>query len=239
MAGADGFERTIAGLEESLRVSHVATSPLRASFPGQTALSVRAWAREDAINNVPVRFDGEVIGVVENILGDLSPETGATPPPDDGTRIEQAMRRLAGDMLIEGAQPLAVLIDELLRPPHYRLVLVGGRLEAIVTPSDLGKLPMRVLVYTQIAHLEATMTDAIRRAYATEEDAISALDEGSQAQVYGSLGGMHAKNLDPSLLEVASLKQKAVILAAAGASLASPTTLRPTSRTSTSACATR
>lgn len=124
------------------------------------------------------------------------------------------MRPLAGDMVIEGAHLLMGLIDALLEPPHYRLVIEGGHLESIVTPSDLGKLPMRVLAYTLLAHLETTMTEAIRRIFPTEEDAICALDTSAQAQIEGSLSAMHRKTLDPALLEVASLKQKAQVLVA-------------------------
>jgi hypothetical protein len=206
-------------LESSLHVAHVATSPLRVAYPAQTIAAVRAWASLDAINNVPVSRDGAIIGVVENINGDLPAAPRGVPPeaPRDEDRVSAVARLLSGDMLIEGRQPLNELIDELLKRPHYRLVISGGQVDAIVTPSDLGKLPMRVLAYASIAHLEATMTDAIRRLYPTDEDAVACLGEGAQAQIAGDLGRMHEKRLDPSLLEVTTLEQKGLILVTSGA----------------------
>jgi hypothetical protein len=223
----DPLERTMGDLEASLHVAHIATAPLRVAHPRQTVAAVRAWASPDAINNVPLQRDGAIIGVVENLNGDLPASPTGVPPkaPQEDNRMEAVARRLSGDMLIEGREPLAGLIDELLQPPHYRLVVRGGRMDAIVTPSDLGKLPMRVLAYTSVAHLEATMTDAIRSTYPNDEDAVATLSEGAQNQILGELRRMHEKNLDPSLLEVTTLEQKGLILTAAGTFSGSPGTL--------------
>ena len=92
-------------------------------------------------------------------------------------------------------------------------MLRDGGLPAIVTPSDLTKLPMRALVYAQIAHLEATMLDAIRARFPTDEEAVSTLDAGAQTQIDDELTKLHRRHLEPSLLEVTTLKQKAQILA--------------------------
>src|SRR4051812_26485940 len=131
----NAFERTMIGLEGSLLVAHVATAPLKEAFLEQTVEQVRTWTQPDSVNNVPVREGTRIVGVVENVNGDLEPETAC---PAGDSRVGRAMRPLASDMLIEGSQPLVGLIDVLLEPPHYRLVIDGGRLEAIVTPSDLS-----------------------------------------------------------------------------------------------------
>jgi hypothetical protein len=75
---------------------------------------------------------------------------------------------------------------------------------------------MRVLAYTAVAHLEATMMHAIRRVHSSEEEAVARLCAGAQEQISGDLSRMHARNLDPDLLEVTNLQQKGVILGAAG-----------------------
>lgn len=212
------FEDTIAHLERSLNVAHVATSGLEVAHWNQRISEIRPWASERAFNNVPVRADDRIVGVVENINGDLAASPDGVPPeaPADADRVSAVARRLSSDMLIEGRLPLGEVLDELLKPPHYRLVIDGGRLDAIVTPSDLGKLPMRVLAYTAVAHLESTMMDAIRHVYPSDEDAVAHLCDGAQTQILRDLRRMHAKNLDPELLEVANLQQKGLILAAAG-----------------------
>ena len=212
------FEQTIAHLENALQVGHVATTPLEVAHPNQTIGVIRAWAAAAKINNVPVQHDGRIVAVVENVNGDLAPSRDGIPPqaPPEGQLVKSVARPLSGDMLIEARMPLGELIDELVKPPHYRLVVNAGRMDSIVTPSDLGKLPMRVLAYTAVAHLEATMIQAIRRIHPTDEDAVARLNEGAQAQVLGDLDRMHAKKLDPALLEVTNLQQKGLILCAAG-----------------------
>ena len=162
-------------------------------------------------NNVPVKRQGHVVGVLENLLHEVE----GWPQPLAHQSSNEAMRRLAGDMLIEGRAPLAGLIDELRRPPHYRLVLRRGAVDGIVTPSDLGKLPMRVLAFAMLTHLEAVMLAAIRVSFSHEEDAVDKLGPDAAAQVLGDLTELHAKQLDPALLEVTSLRQKGEILARA------------------------
>ncbi|WCB93801.1 hypothetical protein DSM104299_02517 [Baekduia alba] len=203
-------------LGRSLQVSHLSSSPLRTAFLSDKVSTVRAWASAAAINYVPVRRNGRIVGVLENVIGDLLGTDAGPRRASEEDLVHTAMRSLSSDMLIEGGQPLGGLVDELLKAPHYRLVVDGGQLESIVTPSDLCKLPMRVLVFSQVARLEATITDAIRRMYVTEEDAVSALGQGAQAQILGQLKEMHSKSLDPSLIELASLRQKAAILASRG-----------------------
>ena len=169
---------------------------------------VVAWAQPASFNNVPVAQDGVVIGVVENLLGEYS----GLPTPARTGRARDVMRALAGDMLVDSSEPIARLPALLLDPPHYRLMLDRGRISHIVTPSDLGKLPMRVFLFGKVALLEQSLMDAIRRGFPNDESAVATLGPDAHAQVLASLDALHKKNLDPSLLEVTSLPQKALIL---------------------------
>lgn len=173
---------------------------------------VASWAEPASFNNVPVTQDGVVIGVVENLLGEYS---GLPASPRTG-KARNAMRALAGDMLVDASEPIARLPAMLLDPPHYRLVLDRGRISHIVTPSDLGKLPMRVFLFGKVALLEQSLMDAIRRGFPDDESAVATLGPDAQAQVLASLGALHKKNLNPSLLEVTNLPQKALILSRRG-----------------------
>lgn len=169
---------------------------------------VASWAEPGSFNNVPVMRDGVVIGVVENLLGEY-PEM---PTPARAGKARDVMRSLAGDMLVDASEPIARLPAMLLDPPHYRLVLDRGRIGHIVTPSDLGKLPMRVFLFGKVALLEQSLTDAIRRGFPDDESAVATLGPDAQSQVLASLSALHKKNLDPSILEVTNLPQKASIL---------------------------
>jgi predicted transcriptional regulator len=207
----EAFARTMTSLEDGLRVQHVATD-VTGTHGSESVATVKAWATELSFNNVPVEADGSIVGVIENLLGEI----GGWPLPAENGACQQAMRRLAGDMLIEGKAPLAELVDELLRPPHYRLVVRNGNVDAIVTPSDLGKLPMRLLAFAMLAHLESVMLAAIRSRYAEEEDAVNVLGDDAAIQILGDVSDLHKKQLDPALLEVTSLRQKGEILARCG-----------------------
>ncbi len=206
------FEAALDDIGSALVAAHVATAPLRTAHVAQAVSAVRAWAEPAAINNVPVVRDGRVVGVLENVNGDYPTQSR----PADG-RARDRMRQLEADMLLEGRTPLRDLIEILLRPPHYRLVLDRGHVGAIVTPSDLVKLPMRVLVFGAVAQLEQAMLDALRRLYTDDESALETLEADSQAQVLDLFDQLRRADLDPSLLEVASLKQKGRVLAALGA----------------------
>ena len=208
---AQAFAETMTSLEAGLKVEHVASDVIAAHVT-EPVSSVRAWAAELRFNNVPVQKDGQIVGVLENLFGEI---THRPRPPEQGSS-KQLMRPLAGDMLIEGKAPLAGLVDELLRPPHYRLAVRNGILDGIVTPSDLSKLPMRVLAFAMLAQLETVMLVAIRLRYPAEEDAIDALGSDASAQILGELSVLHEKQLDPALLEVTTLRQKGEILARSG-----------------------
>ena len=131
----DPFYATIEGLTRGLTVGHVATAPLSVAYPNQSISEVRSWAGPAKINNVPVRVGESIVGVIENLNGDLEPGPGGWPPvaPADGELVASVKRNLATDMLIDASYPLLGLVDELLRAPHYRLVLRDGGLPAIVT----------------------------------------------------------------------------------------------------------
>lgn len=208
---SQAFVETMTSLESGLKVEHVASDviPTHGTVSVNT---VRGWAEGMRFNNIPVQQDGQIVGVLENLFGEIADWPR---PPEQGSSL-RAMRSLAGDMLIEGKAPLGRLLDELLRAPHYRLVVRNGVLDGIVTPSDLSKLPMRVLAFAMLAQLETVMLVAIRSRYTAEEDAVDALGADAAAQILGDLSALHEKQLDPALLEVTTLRQKGEILARAG-----------------------
>src|SRR4051812_35624409 len=82
----DPFQATMEALTRGLTVGHVATSPLSVAYPKQRVAEVRSWAGPAKINNVPVRAGDGIIGVIENLNGDLEPGPGGWPPavPADG-----------------------------------------------------------------------------------------------------------------------------------------------------------
>jgi hypothetical protein len=72
--------------------------------------------------------------------------------------------------------------------------------DGIVTPSDLGKLPMRVLAFAMLTHLEAVMLTAIRISFSHEEDAVDKLGADAAAQVSGISLNCTQSSLTPPYL---------------------------------------
>ena len=71
-----------------------------------------------------------------------------------------AMQPLRDGLIVSTDMPIANLIPQL-RESHYRLMLRGGRIDGLVTQSDLLKLPVRLVVFALITHLEQVMTDVV------------------------------------------------------------------------------
>jgi hypothetical protein len=205
---AHDFASVMADVGKALLAVHVATSPLHCAQFGDDVEAVIGWARPAGINNVPVRRDGRVVGVLENINGDYDDR----PALEVAGRAAHAMRPLEADILLEARTPLDEMVGVLLSAPHYRLVLHGGGIDAIVTPSDLVKLPMRVMVFGAVAHLEQAMLDALRRLFGDDESALAELDADHQVQICGLYDKLRQRDLDPSLMDVASLRQKSRVL---------------------------
>jgi len=71
------------------------------------------------------------------------------------------MRPLSDSMLISADAPLSEFL-KICQNDYFRLVVDRTHVAGIVTVSDLQKLPVRLHVFTRIAHLEMLMAEIIR-----------------------------------------------------------------------------
>jgi hypothetical protein len=76
--------------------------------------------------------------------------------------VYEAMQPLSEGLIVSADMPLADLIPQL-RDSHSRLVLRGGRLDGLVTQSDLLRLPVRMLLFGLISHLELCLRSLVRK----------------------------------------------------------------------------
>ena len=169
-------------------------------------------AQEKQLNNLPVERNGEIVGVLENLLGEQS----ESPPPNGALTADAAKQALDPRMLVEAREPLASFVPALAVRPYY-LVLQERRVSGIVTPSDGNKLPVRVVAYTMVAYLESLALEAARRIAGSDEAAIAALGVDSEAQIRGNYARFHRGRLEINLLDATSFRQKGHILAALNA----------------------
>ncbi len=77
-----------------------------------------------------------------------------------GRAVRGAMLPLSEALIASADMPIAELISRMKTPP-YRLILSGDRIDGLVTQSDLLKLPVRVVVFGLLTHLETAMGDLV------------------------------------------------------------------------------
>jgi CBS domain-containing protein len=212
---ADAYAETLSQLEAALQVRHIARRPLITVTAEATPAEAAQLAAEHAINNLPVvGADGDVVGVLENVGGEIA--DGPRPRADVGT-VRDSMRPLNDGVLVESQRSIEGLLEDLLEAPYYQLVVSEGRIDGIVTASDLNKAPVRVLAYATVARLETAMTAAIRHATkGDDEAAVRTLGGSGAGQVRADHERLKEGNLNAALLAATTFKQKGIILARLG-----------------------
>lgn len=152
------FRETLRQMESSFTVSLVATFDLKAFEYDQSISHARDLMRRYDFSQAPVTRGGEIVGVVDDAV---------TPV---GNRVGDWMQPLGGKVIIAGQSNLRSLVRQLANgTTRYRLVARDEGVTGIVTRSDLQKLPVRLLTYTYLAHLESLMADAIESRVSEEQ----------------------------------------------------------------------
>jgi CBS-domain-containing membrane protein len=208
----DEYAETLSELETALQVRHIAHRPLVTIARDAKPAAAERLASGKTLNNLPVRgADGAIVGVLENINGEIP---SVKRPRVDVSAVSYSMRTLDDRIVVESRQSIERLLRDLLSPPYYQLVVTDGRIDGIVTVSDLNKAPVRVLAYATVARLEAAMSVAIRTVTRnSDEAAIQALGEGGAGQVRGHHRQLREQHLNVALLDATTFRQKGIILA--------------------------
>lgn len=195
---AEVFDATMKGLETGLRVGDIATSGFASCNADDDAREVMRRPELLRFDCVPVTDAGHVVGVLER-NGGL--ERGAA---------RERMRRLDDGLPVSSDEPLKAFIPLLVECPH-RLVVHGTRIRGIVTSSDVHKLPVRLLAFALISHLEMTMAEVILRG-SDRDDWIQLLNEGRRKAVEDKFRDLRTASFDPPLIEVTDFCDKRDVL---------------------------
>jgi hypothetical protein len=121
------------------------------------------------------------------------------------------MRLLDDSLLVSSDEPLTKFVP-LLKKNSYRLVLVGTEIKGIVTRSDIGKSPVRLLAFTLVSHLETAMTELIREHCPDDQSLFACVGEQRQKKLEGRLKKRRSQNLVLGALELADLSDKRAAL---------------------------
>lgn len=193
------FETTLSGLEAGLKVRHIATYDLITCQSDEPVPTVFGQRVPGSIDQVPVVDAGRVIGVLER-----------RDPLPDGP-VSQHMRYLDGSILVSGDEPLTRFLLETFQG-SYRIVIDGAQINGIVTWADVLKLPVRLLAFTLVTHLESIMAQIITDRFPEEDEWLPLLSDDKQKDLLAVLEKRRAENLDPYLFEMTSFSDKATIV---------------------------
>jgi len=189
----DIFERTIRGLEAGLKVGDIATFDLRTCNADDDVDEVLERGDLELFSAIPVRGHGAIIGVLERSRAARG-------------RVGEVMRPLNDSLLVAFDEPIKGFIPKLQETP-YRLVVRGTQIDGIVTWSDVHKLPVRLLVFVIITHLEMLMAEAIVEHYG-EDRWLGALKPKRREKVNEKIATLRMDELDPPLIELTEFADK-------------------------------
>ncbi len=194
----DSFDQTMRGLEVGLQVQHIATfDPVCCNLSDdiQSILSTVAWAK---FSQFPVQRDGHVVGVLERKNG-----------ISDGT-AQGAMKPLDGSMIVAAETPILAFIH-IAAEAEFKLVVDRHQIRGIVARADLLKLPVRVVTFAVLAHLEAALHRLIR-GRVEDKDWLAALDGQRECQLRDKFDHLKQQGIEPNdLLSVTTLKDRMTV----------------------------
>jgi hypothetical protein len=169
-------------------VRHIATyNPVSCDVDDLVA---EVWSRSEHVSfdAMPVKDGDRVVGLLEKIPVELQGTAG------------ERMRTLDDSILVSADLPLGIFIH-MAGERSARLVVTDTGINAIVTQSDLSKLPVRIFIFTLITHLESLMAELISKRGIDEAVWLSSLSAKRQANVRRKFNDLQVKRLDLSLLE--------------------------------------
>jgi hypothetical protein len=127
------------------------------------------------------------------------------------------MTPLTESMLVSGAVPLPRFVPTI-ADREYRLVMVESSIVGVVTPSDVVQLPVRLLVFATLVHLEETVANVVR--WHVNDDQrllVETLRPERRGAVRQLLERQARSGLNPSPIDVMAFGDKADLLFDSGA----------------------
>jgi hypothetical protein len=189
---------TKAALEHGLRVRDITTYELEVCAPSDDLSSVLTDECLKAFDCIPVRDGAAIIGYVWRADGDHG-------------LVRERMRQITESMLVSADMPLTTFLP-LFAGASHRLVLDGTAIRGIVTWSDLQKLPVRLLAFSLVTHLEMAMALAIHELFQRDEEWLAILKTPRQQGITDKLKERQRSGLEPPLLELTDFCDKRTIL---------------------------
>ena len=181
---------SLAGLNEGLRVRHIAASPLLTCSITEDVNQASCGSKFEGIDQIPIMDGKRMVAVWE--------------------RTSKEKRLLDDSLLVSADAPLWDFIHTL-HQQRYRLVVDKTNIAGIVTWSDLLKVPVFVLAFSLLAELELAMNRRILEQY-KDDCWIGLLDTQVQGTIASRRRKLEERNLTLPAIEAADLWHKAKVL---------------------------
>lgn len=199
--GSTDFKLMMSGLERGLQVAHITTpaAQLRCCQHDEEIEAVLNRSDLLQFDQIPVQEQGVIIGLVRK----LTVPSGAKGP------ARRHMQPLGESILVSAD---ASLLEYILNDSLDRLVIHGTKIHGLVTRSDLLKLPVTLLGFALVTHVEAVMLTMLRATDISEQTWLGYLDQGSRKDIRKQYKRLSDKRSDPDLLELTTFSNKHTIL---------------------------
>jgi hypothetical protein len=196
MAGLDTeLEAALMAMEASFHVRLIGTfEPDLVCAPAEADAGAWFAKSNPDFDQFPVKQGDATVG----ILLRQSDHTGKT--------VGEAMQPLGEGLIVSADMPIADLIPQL-RESHYRLVLRGGRINGLVTQSDLLKLPERLVVFALITHLEQVMAELVSARW-PNDSWFEELKKGRRCKILKKESELRGRGMNPPKIELTEFSDK-------------------------------
>jgi hypothetical protein len=184
-ASSNLFDRTLRQYESAYTVEMIATfSLVECNDP---AHAPALFAKHPNVDQIPIRRQGVICSVIER----------------SHPSLEHAIR----EGMLAGCEESLLTFIPSLKDRRYFLVLRRREICGIVTRSDLVKLPVKILGFTLVSHLESLMTEFITMNF----DAVAFLDvlkPKRRTDFERRIADLRQRRIDPPPVEVLQFADK-------------------------------
>lgn len=199
--GSTDFKFTMSGLERGLQVAHI-TTPVAQLVSCQHDEDIEAVLHRPDLSRfdqIPVLEQGIIIGLVRRL----------TIPADAKGEARTYMQPMGESILVSAD---ASLLEFIANDPLDRLVIRGTKIYGLVTRSDLLKLPVTLLGFALVTHVEILMLNMLRAIDISEQIWLGYLNHDRKKDIRKRYRELTEKRADPDLLELTYFSDKQIIL---------------------------
>jgi hypothetical protein len=199
--GSYDFKFMMLGLERGLQVVHITTPADQLQCCQHDEEIEVVLNRSDLLqfDQIPVQEQGVIIGLVRKL----------TVPSSAKGLAREHMQPLGESILVSADAPL---LEYILNSTLDRLVIRGTKIHGLVTRSDLLKLPVTLLGFALVTHIEVVMLTMIRDIGISKQVWWKYLGPESKKDIRKFYNRLTDKRSDPDPLELTTFADKRTIL---------------------------